>query len=186
MGTFIPDGSDKIYQQDVSFGSSISEALLTKIGAAINYIINNAALKVGGILPSNVLPYNSATSDSSGNLSWSGGGTSVPITNLSVGITTTGRPLHISLIPDGTTNFSLMAVSGGSSPYLKVEFYIDGGFVGNATMSHQSSGGYGMSTPPGAFWTVANPSAAYHVVDARATYSNNIQASYVRLMVREL
>lgn len=69
------------------------------------------------------------------------------VTNLSVNLTTSGRPAYITLLPDGTGNTSLLnGQSGGSA---KVYFYRNAG-VGNALIA-QFTGADGVILPPSAF-----------------------------------
>lgn len=112
------------------------------------------------------------------------------ITNLSVTITTTGRPVYLMLIPDGTSNSASIYFAPASSVIPKILISRDGG----STYFYTSSLLAGPSTnnillPPGCISTVDITSAntyTYTVYAAIASGSGTWNISYCKLIAFEL
>lgn len=113
-----------------------------------------------------------AKSFSSGSFSTSSS-SSVPVTNLSVIITTSGRPVWVGLMSDGAGSLSYIGVSAASGPFLNASFDIIRGVsvIGLYVMSNQG--------PNPSFITV--PSSSLSCVDfvLAGTYTYTCQVSLV-------
>jgi len=95
----------------------------------------------------------------------------VDITNLSVSITTTGRPVYIGFIPDGSTSNSAIGGNRVSvSGVMHSEYYIvrdsttiaeiEWFFNATATLA-------GATTPPGCIWIIDTPAAGTYTYKAQ-------------------
>lgn len=98
--------------------------------------------------------------------------TFVDVTNLSVTITTVGRPVFIGLIPDGDTSTgSYLAASsnGGASEECRMAIFRDATQISETLIRPQSGGGLPFNIPPGAIFMIDTPAAG--------TYTYKVQAN---------
>ncbi len=77
---------------------------------------NNLRVKAGGVTKAMLAPLGEQFSTSSATFS-TGSDAYIDVTNLTVSITTTGRPIKIELLPDATGNTSYVMVSANSTLY---------------------------------------------------------------------
>lgn len=124
-------------------------------------------------------------------------GTTTPtdVTNLSVTITTSGRPVVIELVPDGsTTTSALLFVSSNfaQSPWVRADFYVCRGatIVGRTVLAvGPTDGVYTLYAPPGALRVIDVPAAGtytYKVQVAPFAASIHAGAVYSKLLAYEL
>lgn len=97
----------------------IAGILLASSVALASYVIPN-----GSVTRPKLAALGQITSLSSGNYSLTGTTGQAAVTNLSVTLTTTGRPVMVILEPDGTTNTGAVSITwaGGSSSPLALAF----------------------------------------------------------------
>lgn len=123
--------------------------------------------------------------------------TATDITNLSVTITTTGRPVFIGLIHDENTTNSpnqgcgLFAESSGSVTSVVGTFYIlEGSTVISYTYLRNdgSSSNRKIYVPCSSLWTIRVPAAGTYTykVQASASASTSVGAAYSKLIAYEL
>jgi hypothetical protein len=177
VGEFATDGSSHVTSSSVIFDRYHQIALPP--GGQPNQLmgINSEGTYAGWITQigrSNLPTIGQQVSSSSGNFNTTAG-SFVDVTNLSISITTTGRPVVVLLMPDGngSSNSASLTVSSGASGGISALFRIMRGsteiarttvFIqGTAVSSNLQS-----SVPPGAL-TVIDPVAA-------GTYTYKVQA----------
>ncbi len=132
-------------------------------------------------------------SSSCGTFSVSGGG-ETDITNLSCSITSTGRPVFIGLVPDGSANQSLMQLdcAAGTQATVSLRLYRDSTEIYDNYLEVllASTGGAGptVNYPPGSVWMIDTGASAaaytYKITAARSAGTFNLQ--YCKLIVYEL
>jgi hypothetical protein len=115
-----------------------------------------------------------ATSTTSGSFSTTST-TFVDVTNLSATLTTSGRPVYVGLIPDGTTAVSVLSASIGSGTSIAGVFKIFRG----ATLVAQTeigaggaSGALAVYEPVGSLWAVDFPAAGTYTYKLQAESSS--------------
>ena len=125
-----------------------------------------------------------AISSSCGNFSTTSG-TLVNVTNLSVTIVTTGNPVVIQLISDGSGNRSIISAQSGVFATLAI---LNGSTVISETqLSMGAAGATSISIPPGAVNTVDFPSAGTITYKVQiAASSSTAQVAYCKLVAYEL
>lgn len=123
-----------------------------------------------------------ASSSSTGSLSFLGATTFTAVTNASVTITTTGRPVKLMFLPDGASNANNSAVGVGTAAAFYVDFY-------NATntasvMTHYLSGsGAAIST----FIAIDLPAAGtYNYTVRYKASSGDGNITYMKLIAYEI
>jgi hypothetical protein len=120
-----------------------------------------------------------AYSDSSGNFS-TASGTFVDVTNLSVSLVTTGRPVRVALVPDQSANDSFCAVN--AQQYLK--FFRDAVEVGYIGVG---AGGATYNFPAGSFEALDTPVAGTYTYKAQVRCTaGTFNVRYCRLIAYEL
>ncbi len=129
-------------------------------------------------------------SRSSGQFSVGVGPSFVGVSNLSVTIETTGRPVFIGLIPDGSTNPSAVGSSSIGNPRLEAVFQLTRNEVPIAvfdSLTSRDGAGYGHLLPAGVIQTVdiAPAGALIYRLLVRALDGNAILRN-VRLIAYEL
>lgn len=118
----------------------------------------------------------------SSSVTFSSGSTSfVDVTGLSINIATTGRPVFVGLIPDGTTSSASIGPTPSGAGVFNVEFLLDGTVIAVFNLSLNSGISAGL-VPPGCYFTIdtlANASTHNYNVKAKistGTFSfNNIK-----------
>ena len=118
----------------------------------------------------------------------------VDVTNLSVTIITTGRPVFVGLIPDGSTNASLTrrvgASESGGGAEGEIAFVRDAQTRDAQTIGIMKVHGYSTDwVPPGAFNTIDSPGPGMHTYRVQARDSSPGSTVYlenVKLAVYEL
>lgn len=117
--------------------------------------------------------------------------TATDITNLSISITTTGRPVALMLVSDGTGSVANLDQAGGSNDTFDILFLRDA----TTLVSFRVNGGGGisqggMAVPPGSFFFIDNkPSAAtytYKVQGNTNAAATALTVNNVKLLVWEL
>ena len=108
----------------------------------------------------------------------------VDVSNLAVTLATTGRPVFVGLIADGSTNSAYLEAStaGGGAIFFAA-------IVRDSTNTVAISQGRGYSTyraPPGVVYTVDTPSFGSHTYKVQAYAGNQGNVSNVRLIAYEL
>lgn len=158
-------------------------------------VISGGLLEVpdGGITPEKLSALGEQISSSSGVFGTTSG-SYVDVTNLTVTITTTGRPVALALIPDGTTNLSTMqlAINAGSQTSMIAESKIlrDASSIAFHTMRMDgASASLIMGVPPGAFNyvdVVAAGTYVYKVQTRVTTTATTVNFNYIKLIAYEL
>lgn len=157
---------------------------------------NVLSVKDGGITKPKLAALGQQISASSGAFSSDGTG-AVPVTNLSVTITTTGRPIFVGLIPDGNiTNASSFGVANLSSPNSIIGYaqILNGSTIiaissvaaGQAFSSLTVAGSF---VPVGSVYTIDTPSAGtitYSVNIHADVSSSSVSMLYAKLIAYEL
>ncbi len=147
-------------------------------------------VKDGGITNQKLAPLNYQISSSSGTFSTSAT-TYTAVTNLSVTVVTSGRPVYIAMQPDGSGSLSGIFVSTGTpSSLLK----ITNGVVDQIWQipgTSDSGGGLGNGislTPVSSFSYIDTPSAGTHTytVSVKSSTSIQIQVARAKLFAYEI
>lgn len=109
------------------------------------------------------------------------GSTFVDVTNCTLSITTTGRPVFIGLQHDGTANTG--NVECGTSTAGRLKLLRDA-----TTVAIWGVEGSGVQWPPGAFWHIDVPAAGTYTykVQLSMTTGASIEVDYVKLVAYEL
>src|ERR1700677_4809844 len=103
-------------------GTGVITALGVNVGTAGSFVVEGGALgapssgnlvNCTGLTNAQLPQANYALSSSSGNFTTTSA-TFAAVTNLSVTLTTAGRPVMITLVPDGTSNVSVLGCSSGT------------------------------------------------------------------------
>jgi len=118
----------------------------------------------------------------------------VDVTNLSVTITTSGRPVKIALIPDGDVsgNFASLQsiVSAGTTTSMGIRILRGASPIADQVLAAQwvSSGTNYTSCPPGAVTYIDATGAGTYTykVQARVIFGNTFVFNYCKLLVLEL
>jgi hypothetical protein len=142
-------------------------ATLNVDNSTLQIAANTISVKNGGITNDKLGPINSQISSSCGYFATSSA-TPVAVTNLSVTITTVGRPVWVGLIPDGTTGQSVFNISDNTFiPFMYAEAQILNGatviasplvicgITGLGTRPQMSGSG----VPVGSVFTIDTPAA---------------------------
>lgn len=127
-----------------------------------------------------------ATSSSSG--AYSTSSTSfTAVTNLSVTITTTGRPVFVGLISDGSGNFSEIYESGGSLPNTSMRFLRSGTEISRQHLIYTSSANQ-VYLPPSSISHYDAPAAGTYTYtfEVHANNPNTCNINYVNLVAFEI
>ena len=122
-------------------------------------------------------------SDSCGNFTTTSA-TFTPVTNLSVSLTTTGRPVFLGLVADGnTTNSSWLSTNNGTSS--TVAFFQGATQLTQAITS--SAAATNATLPPGSFWHVYVPAAGTYTytLQVAQSSSNTTTVRYCKLVAFE-
>lgn len=143
-----------------------------------------------GITRSNLAAVGQQISSSCGNFTYTSS-TAGDITNLSVTITTSGRPVSLSLIPDGVSSGSpSVFIAPGGSTKLQVVFIRGSTEIGRTQVQAGSSGGISTSAEVPAAWNIIDPVAAgTYTYKVQAVSTNNaatVTVAYVKLCAYEL
>lgn len=122
--------------------------------------------------------------------------TPVAVTNLSVSIVTSGRPVSIALISDGTANKAILGANGGASTNLEdTNFYLyrDGVQIAQYALEFDANGTstIRLRVPPGCINhldPVASGTYVYAIYAAASSTapSPSVQVNYCKLSVYEI
>lgn len=95
----------------------------------------------------------------------------VDITNLSVSVTTYGRPVFVGLVPDGTDAdcFVSLSESGGGAAEAELCFFRDATKISRHAFEFTVAGR--IFFPPGCFWTIDVPAAGTYTYKAQGLVS---------------
>jgi hypothetical protein len=118
------------------------------------------------------------------------------VTNLSVSITTTGRPVFVGLIPDGSTSNSMLQVSataaGGGGVIGSFYVYRDSTLVGvTSARAFQGTNPMTVDVPVGSLWSIDAPSSGTYTYAVKAKLSTtsgnpSLSVQYAKLIAYEL
>jgi hypothetical protein len=144
---------------------------------------SGVAMMNGALARSNLPAVGQQISTSSGTFS-TASSSLVSVTNLSVTLTTTGRPVMVFLQPDGSANRTLLGAAGTST--LNLTILRDGSAISN--FQAMNGGAATSSFAPGAFLTLDLPSATSHTytVQIANSASTTAYAQYLVLVAFEL
>jgi hypothetical protein len=153
--------------------------------------VTTAKIADGAITPAKRAALGQQISASSGSFSTSTG-SYVDVTNLSVSITTTGRPVFICLIGDG--NGALLSVIGVETPTtvtnMSAQFKIsrDSTNIYETFLKMQSASSSDpiLFAPPGAIMTIDIPAAGTYTYKLSAKGANTAYCQYCKLVAFEL
>lgn len=116
----------------------------------------------------------------------------VDVPNLTVNATTSGRPVVITVVPDGTTSEAFIQ-AGGTGTNIIINFQIlrDATVIATHRLGYfQAAGGSNsISVPVSSIFAYDTPSAGTYVYKVQiraATASTTAQITYAKLLVREL
>jgi len=166
MSLTIPSVGDTDYPTSVSDSLTILDSHTHASGSGVQ-------IPTGGIADSAVTRTKLASvgqqSSSSSGIFITTSSTYVDVTNLSISITTTGRPVVITLIPDGTSSSAYVTISdnGGSNYDCNLKIVRDATDISVHRIGIQS-GRDQVPIPPGAIYMIDTPSAG--------TYTYKVQA----------
>lgn len=127
-------------------------------------------------------------SSSSGNFSTSSLSL-VNVTNLSVTITTTGRPVWIGLMPDGAGLSGLAVVNSTGFVSMFAEFVILNGSTAIATTEVQGNAIASVTVPVGSLWVIDTPSAStitYTVQASMSASATSAVCKFAKLVAYEI
>ena len=154
--------------------------------------ITNYAPVANGITRNNLAAVGQQVSASSGNF-FTSSTSLVSVTNLSVTITTSGRPVMIMLIPDNSiSNSSIYSLSSSGSTISFLNISGTSGLNSNFRLYSEALGAttIEITYPPGSFNTFDAPSAGTYTytvsVMSSASTSSITYVSYVKLVAYEL
>ena len=149
--------------------------------------VTTAKIADGAITPTKRAVLGQQISASSGTFSNTG---SADVTNLSVTITTLGRPVFVGLIPDGSANNSRIGVEVGSNIYSSVFSLIRGSTdIARALISGNGQGVSSISgyIPPSSLYTIDPVAAGTYTYKAAVSASGNTaRVEYTKLIAYEL
>jgi len=161
-------------------------------------LIQTTNIAIGAVTFNTLAPRQIGTSVGLGGLSMSLGSgnyssmaANVDVPNLTVTLATTGRPVFVGLIPDGTNFFlsSLGVGSSGSQPTASFGFTRDGILISSFGVAMSApSAGVDLYAPPGSASYVDTPIAGTHTYTFRVVNTSGdwaIDVSYVRLVAYE-
>ncbi len=126
-------------------------------------------------------------SSSSSTFSHSGDTNLTAVTNLSVSLTTTGRPVFVGLIPDGTNSAYIQHSNLNGA---KITLYRDSTEIANSTASVNLGGtAQSMTIPVSSIYTIDVPGAATYTYTCKVQLIVNttgISVYYAKLVAYEL
>ena len=151
--------------------------------------ISTAKLADGAVVAAKMTAVNVISSSSSGNYnsndmtsSWN------DVTNLSISITTSGRPVVIMLIPDGSTNGAKIESYASSSWVSLVRFLRDGTEVYRNEIQASGSGPFTYESSSALFIHCESVAAATYnyKVQVKSTTTSNTWVKYMKVVAYEL
>lgn len=155
-----------------------------------NLGINTAQLAAGSVTRAKQEAVGQQISSSSGTFSHSSA-VVTPITNLSVTITTTGRPVVVALIPEESTSGAYLetvqSVSGSGDS--RVLLYRDATPIGSSEIITNTSGASRVAVPASSVQTLDVPAAGTYTYTAQAyvdTSNTTLNVVRARLLAYEL
>lgn len=148
-------------------------------------------VKDGGITQAKLVDRNEAVTSSSGTFLHASTSAYEDVTNLSTSFTTNGRPVEISLIPDGTSNVASIRCTNtdGGTPQVTVKVLRDATSVGEVFMrSTVTSTTQHADWLPGGIIMRDKPSAGTYTYKVQTKFAGGTAHSVnnVKLWVREL
>jgi hypothetical protein len=180
-GAFLTSNTSGVLSYTNVDGSTLAWSSGTISVAALG--VNTAQLANGAVTQPKRAALGQQVSSSSGAFSTSTASSYVAVTNLSVTITTTGRPVYIGLQADGTSNLSFVGTSF-SVAYLQIQR--DGTDIGNYNIiSGGSPAQYAPGFPP-LIDTGATSGAHTYTAYVHNAGSGGTSVNYVVLFVYEL
>lgn len=146
------------------------DAPWTVDGSSIAIVANQVSVPNGGITKPKLAALGQQVSASCGGF-FTASVTPVDITNLSVTITTTGRPVMLSLVPDGTGSESYTGGVGGGAPQIQYRLFLLRGVTTLANLRIA----YDLNSPSSEIF-VQPPGAFYIDVVGAGTYTYKMRA----------
>lgn len=205
IGSFVSNGAGSIYKSitDNNIGNALTDpanwtivvgadAVLTANIKDLN--VTTGKLANGAVTQAKRASLGQQISGSSGNFTTIAG-TKVDVTNLSVTITTTGRPVFVGLIHDGnTSNESYLGSLGFTGTNALCSFHIlrASTIISSSRVSKINDGASNsyVNIPPSSLSYIDTPSAGTHTykVQAETSTATTMQATvaYAKLVVFEL
>jgi len=169
-------------------GLNVDNASLQNSGTVLS-------IKAGGVTKPMLAALGQQISASSGAFSVSGV-TPTVVTNLSVTITTSGRPVWIGLIPDGTNNQSYFGCGNLSSPKViaaTLQILNGASIIGLPTVATGQAFGTpavsGSFVPVGSVFTIDVPAAGTYTYSIKAyadSAGSSASVNYAKLIAYEL
>lgn len=172
-------GSASVLSLDAS--GNIATGVASTVGT--NDLVN------ASVTPAKLAALNIVTSSSSGNATGNSA-TFTNVTNLTVTLTTTGRPVYVGLIADGSGSVSSIGVGGSSAP--TAVFSIERDFSTSIALAQiqtaVTTGNANINQPPGSLWTIDVPAAGTHsyTLQARLSSGTAWSVSEVKIIAYEL
>jgi hypothetical protein len=113
------------------------------------------------------------------------------VSNLSVSITTTGRPVFVGLIPDGSGNHGYINCNSVSGANAQLYIYRDAASIAEVMLlANVGVTGHSIIMPVGALYTIEVPSAGTYTYKARVKVSSangtDVRVYYAKLIAYEL
>lgn len=116
--------------------------------------------------------------------------TPIAVTNLSVTITTIGRPVVLMLVPDGSTTdvSQIQAISSGGSYAARFFILRDSAVIGIFGFDGIDASGSAPGIPPSSVQMIDPTTAAAHTysVQVEASFPSNVSVNYVKLVAYEI
>lgn len=197
------DNHDHTTGKGVAIGTSALSNLAVTTAKIDNLAVTSVKIADGAVERAKLEALGQQLSSSSGTFS-TNSATLTDVTNLSVSITTTGRPVMIMLVPDGTANISFVAAYQATNvdtgPQAEFAILRDAAVVARHSVMafHSASGGdtehiSTIAVPVGSISMVDTPGAGTYTYKIQATYSSSTvttdmyaEVFYAKLLVYEL
>lgn len=181
---FVSDGTSNWHTQTRPkiADSALQTAMLADSAVTTAKINNNA------VTQAKRAALGQQISSSSGTVSINS--TTNDITNLSVTITTTGRPVFIGLVSDGSANDARMLVTRSANGATASIYILEGSTVISRQVYSMVAVGATTATltiPPSGFWHIYVPAAGTYTYKVQgSTAASVINADYMKLVAYEL
>lgn len=172
-------------------GGSGSALAVSVDGSTIEINSDSLRVKDGGITKAKLASLGQQTSSSSGSYSLTGT-TQTAVTNLSVSITTNGRPVFVGLIPDGSDIASIQAYESTDSPLSFVIIKRGSTEIAKSSIrmaADRTGGSSRIGVPVGTIYTVDAPAAGTYTytIEVAGNGSNDtIEVNNAKLIAYEL
>lgn len=165
--------------------------LAVTTGKINDLAVTTGKIAAGAVTPAKLAALGQQVSSSSGNYSTTST-LETDITNLTVTITTTGRPVVIELIPDGTTNYGYLSASTASLATTSAQFimYRDSTKIGYFYVQDiGAAAAHGVAVPNSSIRFIDVVAAGTYVYKLRGLVSNSsmtLGCAYAVMVAYEL